>query len=134
MRIGTLAARAGIKPSRVRFYEAEGLLPPPARRDSGYRDYDDDALADLRTIGLGQRLGYSLKDIASYLRLPDKDARKTYLLSCVDGRLAALHGEMAGLLGQQASLRTLRATLKTPDPAGEAAGQTSRPGDVIQRS
>ncbi|PIO44715.1 MerR family DNA-binding transcriptional regulator [Phyllobacterium zundukense] len=44
MRIGLLAARAGVSISRIRFYEAQGLLPLPPRHRSGYRDYDERAL------------------------------------------------------------------------------------------
>jgi DNA-binding transcriptional MerR regulator len=31
MRIGLLAARAGVSASRIRFYEARGLLPPSTK-------------------------------------------------------------------------------------------------------
>jgi MerR family copper efflux transcriptional regulator len=113
MRIGTLAARAGVPASRVRFYEAEGLLPEPARRDSGYRDYDEAALVDLKLIGRGQRLGYSLKDIAKYLSLPDEDDRQAYLVGCVDGRLAEVDGELEGLKAQKASLERMRRGLRS---------------------
>jgi DNA-binding transcriptional MerR regulator len=112
MRIGVLAARAGIPASRVRFYEAEGLLPPPPRRDSGYRDYDEAALADVRLIGHAQRLGYTLKDIANYLRLPHAEDRRAYLLGCVDGRLAQVDGELVALVDQRVSLQTLRRELR----------------------
>jgi hypothetical protein len=49
--------RAGIAPSAVRFYEETGVLPPAARRDNGYRDYADDALARLRLVVALRRLG-----------------------------------------------------------------------------
>jgi len=59
MRIGLLAARAGISTSRIRFYEAEGLLPPPPRRHSGYRDYDERALEIILFINRARGLGFS---------------------------------------------------------------------------
>jgi DNA-binding transcriptional MerR regulator len=34
MKIGELA-KTGITPSRIRFYEAEGLLPRPSRQGNG---------------------------------------------------------------------------------------------------
>ncbi len=111
MRIGVLAARAGIKPSRVRFYEAEGVLARPARRESGYRDYDEQALSDLRVIAHAQGLGYTLKEIASYLNLPDPEGRRAFLLGCVDGRLVQLDRQLNGLREQQASLEILRREL-----------------------
>lgn len=63
MRIGELAALAGVTPDTIRYYEREGLLTPPARTPSGYRDYDNVALDDLRFIRKGQTLGLRLADI-----------------------------------------------------------------------
>ncbi len=39
MKIGDVAAQAGIGIDAIRFYERKGLIPAPARRPSGYRDY-----------------------------------------------------------------------------------------------
>ena len=52
MKIGEFARRAGVGASKVRFYEARGLLPPSARSANGYRSYDE---ADLRVIGFVDR-------------------------------------------------------------------------------
>jgi MerR family copper efflux transcriptional regulator len=38
--IGAVARDAGVGIDTIRYYEREGLLPPPRRRASGYRDYD----------------------------------------------------------------------------------------------
>jgi arsenate reductase (thioredoxin) len=55
--ISTLARRAGISPSGVRWYEAAGVLPPPMRRDNGYREYSDEDLSRLTLILALRRLG-----------------------------------------------------------------------------
>ena len=39
MRIGEAAAAAGMTTKTLRFYEAQGLLPPPVRKGNGYRSY-----------------------------------------------------------------------------------------------
>ena len=57
MNISTLARRAGISPSGVRWYEAAGVLPPPVRRDNGYREYSDEDLSRLTLILALRRLG-----------------------------------------------------------------------------
>ncbi len=44
MRIGELAAKAGITTKTLRYYEETGLLPPPERAANGYRDYGQSAL------------------------------------------------------------------------------------------
>lgn len=61
--IGELARQAGMRPSALRYYEQQGLLPTPLRTESGYRLYHPDNLQDLRFIQRAQRLGFSLADI-----------------------------------------------------------------------
>lgn len=67
--IGQLAASAGIKADSVRFYERSGLLPKPRRSASGYRVYDQAAVAQLRFIKKAQSLGFALDEVRRILRL-----------------------------------------------------------------
>jgi MerR family redox-sensitive transcriptional activator SoxR len=62
MRIGEVAARAGIAGSRIRYYEQIGLLPAP-ERISGQRRYDERVLRRLSVIDVAQRAGLSLAEI-----------------------------------------------------------------------
>lgn len=57
MNISTFAQRAGISASGVRWYEAAGILPRPARRQNGYRQYTDADLSRLTMILTLRRLG-----------------------------------------------------------------------------
>ena len=41
MQIGQLAKRTDTTAETIRYYEREGLLPPPLRGANGYRDYAD---------------------------------------------------------------------------------------------
>lgn len=66
--IGQLAKRTGLRPSALRYYEAEGLLEPRGRTDSGYRYYTADAEETVRFIQRTQRLGFSLAEIATLLK------------------------------------------------------------------
>lgn len=70
MRIGELARRSGLSPSRIRFYEARNLIPPPARRSNGYRDYPEQTVSTLQFIDGAQRLGFSLAEIRRGLASP----------------------------------------------------------------
>ena len=69
MRIGQLAQRTGVSVSRIRFYEARGLLPQAPRMDNGYRSYGADAVAILDLVDQAQRLGFSLAEIQQ--KMPD---------------------------------------------------------------
>lgn len=61
--IGQLAKQVGLRTSALRYYEAQGLLTPAERTDSGYRLYDPKSADTLRFIQRAQRLGFSLADI-----------------------------------------------------------------------
>ena len=63
LKIGEVAKRAGCTVKTVRFYEARGLLPPPARSPAGYRLYGEGHLRCLRLIQRAKFLGLSLAKI-----------------------------------------------------------------------
>lgn len=69
MKIGELAETAGVNVQTIRYYERRGLLPEPARRASGYRDYEPETLDRLRFIRRAQELGFTLTEIADLLAL-----------------------------------------------------------------
>lgn len=107
MRIGELARRAGVPATRVRFYEARGLLPPPARRASGYRDYGDEALAMLAFIARARSLDFSLTEIAAHLALPEGGARKARLLALLEAKMVEIEAHLAATEKQRDTLAGL---------------------------
>jgi DNA-binding transcriptional MerR regulator len=72
MRIGELAKQAGVNVQTLRYYERRGLVRPPSRSASGFRQYDDDAVRGIRFIRRAQDLGFTLVEIRDLLALwPD---------------------------------------------------------------
>ena len=70
--IGTLARRAGVAASALRFYEAQGLLAG-SRSEGGRRRYPRAALRRVAFIRVAQSVGLSLTDIRAALdTLPDQ--------------------------------------------------------------
>lgn len=67
--IGQLARKAQVNVETVRYYERRGLMPEPPRRESGYRQYSQDAAARIAFIKRAQELGFSLKEISELLSL-----------------------------------------------------------------
>ncbi|AJO79604.1 MerR family transcriptional regulator [Pseudomonas sp. MRSN 12121] len=63
MRIGELAKISGLAPSRIRFYEASGLISSVERKANGYRDYAPDTEWVLELITGAQAAGFSLEEI-----------------------------------------------------------------------
>lgn len=69
MTVGQLADKAGVNIETVRYYERRGLLPKPARTDSGYRQYEPDAVKRLRFIKRAKGLGFTLHEVEELLAL-----------------------------------------------------------------
>ncbi len=57
--IGQVALKAGLRASAIRYYEAQGLLPP-APRHGGKRVYDASILVRLSAIDLAKTAGFTL--------------------------------------------------------------------------
>ena len=67
--IGGLSQRTGVNIETIRYYEKTGLLPPPARSQGGFRQYDDQHVRLLRFIRRGRDLGFSIESIRTLLAL-----------------------------------------------------------------
>src|SRR3990172_8620914 len=61
--VGELGRRAGVGAKAIRFWEARGVLPPPARGANGYRLYAPETVEVLRFVRQAQDLGLSLAEI-----------------------------------------------------------------------
>ncbi|HFD16371.1 MAG TPA: heavy metal-responsive transcriptional regulator [Rhodospirillales bacterium] len=72
MRRSEIAARADCHPETVRFYERQGLLPPPPRNGAGHRIYGPAHLRRLRFVVRCRALGFSLEEIRALLDLVDR--------------------------------------------------------------
>ena len=66
LRIGEVAASAGVAASAIRYYERVGLIEPP-ERVSGQRRYDRSVIERLSLIEIGQRAGLSLDELRELL-------------------------------------------------------------------
>lgn len=69
LKSGELAKQANVNSETLRYYEREGLLPEPARSESGYRLYTDTDIKRVRFIKRAQDLGFSLREIKELLAL-----------------------------------------------------------------
>jgi Cu(I)-responsive transcriptional regulator len=69
VKIGDVAAASGISERMIRHYEKIGIVPPAARRDSGYRDYDEREVRTLQFIRRARDLGFSIEEIRQLLGL-----------------------------------------------------------------
>ena len=112
MRIGELAKRAGVSTSKIRFYEARGLLPAAPRLPNGYRDYGDDTLHVVNVIDRAQSLGFTLRDLATHLRSPKGDGRKARLQERLEAKLAELDAHIEQARARRATILHLIAEVR----------------------
>lgn len=66
MKIGELAARTGLTPSRIRYYEEIGLLRAVDRLPNGYRIYGLDAVTTLNVVVMAQQIGFTLEEMRGW--------------------------------------------------------------------
>ena len=114
MRIGELANRANISTSKIRFYEAQGLLPASTRLPNGYRNFGDYALEVVRFIDRAQSLGFTLRDVATHLSMPHGDRRKVRLQARLEEKLAELDDHLEKVRARRALILTLIDEVKLP--------------------
>jgi DNA-binding transcriptional MerR regulator len=118
MRIGELARRSGLSTSRIRFYEAKGLLNVASRKANGYREYPADALMILGIIIGAQRTGFSLDEIRQILPADLSNWRRGELMAALLRKIADIE-QMEKQLGQ--SKRQLCALIRKIE--GKSDGQ-----------
>jgi len=128
MRIGELAARAGVNIQTLRFYEREALLRPPLRTASGYRSYQEGDLERVRFIRLCQGLGFTLHEIRQLLHLHAsvseyngktvmKPAAVSKIVEMANERLAAIDYKIKLLSSMRTELASLLEALESELPA-----------------
>lgn len=111
MKIGQASIASGVSQRMIRHYEKIGLMPPAARRDSGYRDYDDRDLHTLRFIGRARDLGFPIDEIRQLLALwSDKDRASADVKEIALARAAELRDRIEVLQGMERTLERLAAS------------------------
>lgn len=94
MRIGELAALAGVSTRAVRHYHHLGLLPEPERRANGYRVYGLRDAVELARIRRLSELGLSLEEVRDVLA-DDYGRELREVLAELDADLARQEAEIA---------------------------------------
>lgn len=98
MKIGDLARATGTRVETIRFYEAEGLIPAPARSGGNYRIYEPAHLDRLSFIRRSRDLGFTLDQVRALLRLADdKDASCAEVDAIAATQVAEIDRKLADL-------------------------------------
>lgn len=107
MNIGDVAARAGVPPKTIRYYEEIGLVRP-ARADNGYRAFREADLHKLTFLGRARALGFSIEDCRALLALWEDEGRASAEVKRIaQGHLAEVDAKIADLHAMRATLSDL---------------------------
>ena len=117
--IGNVARLAGVGVETVRFYEREGLLAEPERRQSGYRQYGDEVVQRLRFIRRAKELGFSLAEIRDLLSLrDDPQATAGDVRGRAEAKIAEIEAKVRDLQRMKKALLTLTDACSGHGPVG----------------
>ena len=87
MNIGGASAASSVSQRMIRHYEKIGLIPPPPRRDGGYRDYSAADVHRLRFIANARDLGFPIEEIRKLLGLwSDRDRASAEVKALAESR------------------------------------------------
>ena len=104
--IGRLARHTGTNVETIRYYERMGLWAAPPRSAGGYRLYGTEHLERLTFIRRARRLGFSIGEVRTLLRLADERKRP-----CAEARAVA-EEHLADVRNKIADLETMEKVLK----------------------
>lgn len=95
--IGEVSRQSGLPPSALRFYEDKGLIRSVGRRGLR-RLFGEEVLQRLALIGLGQRAGFSLEEVAELLSTDRLDRQRLLARAEeIDSKIAELKRMRDGL-------------------------------------
>ncbi|QAY96579.1 MerR family transcriptional regulator [Methylovirgula ligni] len=119
MKIGEIAQRAGVSTSRLRFYEAKGLLRA-SRSANGYRSYEAKTVKIVGIIERAQHLGFSLREIAALLAMPpEQRKRPEAFIPYVEAKLREIDAHLREVQKRRRELRNLLEQLVAESKSGK---------------
>lgn len=122
MRIGEVAERSGVSTPTIRYYEEVGLLPKPERTTSGYRHYDDSAVARLSFIRAAQSIGFSLGEVREILALREQGEMPCrHVVTLIEHHAAELAERIATLERMRRELVALAKAAHEDSPRSDTA-------------
>ena len=135
MNSGQLVRQAGVTIDTVRYYEPNGVPPPPARRALGYRDYPAGDIARRRFVRRAKELGFAPSAIHDPLALSDHREDDTAdLKSAAAKKLAAVDRRMSALARIRTGIQVLVDAGKAPSCNARSSPHLARATPMRRRA
>jgi DNA-binding transcriptional MerR regulator len=132
LKVGEVAAAAGVRVQTLHFYERCGLLPKPTRSAANYRLYSSDFVRRVQFIKKAQAVGFTLDEIRDILDLRDHGrAPCRRVAEIAEERLREIEAELSKWRGFRRALASV-----LPRWEQETAGERACAGefcDFIER-
>ena len=107
--VGNVAKQLGVSSQTIHWYEAQGLISPPDRTESGYRIYPPSAIEQLRFVRKALGIGFSVDEIKSII-----DARRQgnqpcdMVLSLLQKKIDDVNSQIEGLTDVRLELQQIQ--------------------------
>jgi len=132
LQVGELAARFGLNPKTIRYYEMIGLLPPADRTESGYRRYFERDVERVGFIRRAKLLGLSLEEIRDLFALTDCGERPCrHVLHLIEAKIAEVDRRLHELQEFRRELTNLR-SLWTDRDGNPRPARSARACPIIE--
>jgi len=136
-----MAAKAGLNPKTLRFYESVGLVPAPSREANGYRRYPSETVELLSFVKQAQGLGFTLEEIKEILSIRSRgEVPCVHVRSLLRAKAAELDRKLADLVALRRRIRRslaawggssrMRATVCPHIEAPQGTSRRRQPGRV----
>ncbi len=134
MRIGELARKSGLTTKTIRYYELAGLLPPPPRTPSGYRDYGAGSFARLEFVKAARSIGLRLGEIREIIAFGEQGQPPCeHVADLIQARAADLSKRIAALEGMRKELLRLSRLAKDTGPREQEGAAVCHIIESVQR-
>lgn len=118
--ISQVSKNVGVSLDAIRFYEKKGLLEPPKRSNSGYRQYSSDVVRRIQFILAAKEAGFSLNEIQELLNLKQSTvAQCSDVKERVSEKIEKVTSKIKELEQIRASLEALKNTCIEDGPVSE---------------
>jgi DNA-binding transcriptional MerR regulator len=133
VRIGELAARAGVSVRSLRYYEEQDLVRPD-RTSGGHREYEEADVARVRCVQLLYSAGLPSRKIREILPFLDTGVATPLMRGHLEDehrRIAEQIAELTRTLARLSELRDIAAQSAAGRPSTECALAASRAASLV---